>query len=138
MSLRFSGAAAAIAAAALLAGCGNRAGADDDEAPAVTPKPVAFEGQVDAKFAGTWQTADGHSKLEMGKDGKLHVTSMIPGPGGLSKSEVSGAWVASGGDLLFKYSLAGQPESTVKYHATLKDDQLTLAGSRLSTIYKRS
>lgn len=136
MTHRPLGMALALASAVLVAGCKN---ADDEYAPAVLPKVYPFEGKVDTRYVGTWKTADGNSTLDILKDGKLDIETVNFSQNGKSVGHVSGDWLTSGSDLMFKYSIGKQAPTVLKYTATLDGAKLTLqlADSKTKTVYTR-
>jgi hypothetical protein len=124
---------AAIAAATMAGGCNK---ADDDSTP--PPKPVSFEGTVDEKYVGNWQTADGRQGLNLAKDGSVKILATQPTPHGDQKSTFDGQWLASSDGLHLKY-LDHSQEMTIRYKTALSADSMTLSemGGRLKTKYLR-
>ena len=127
---------AAIAATVLAGGC---KGADDEYAPAFVPKTYAFEGKLEPKYVGAWVSADGSSTLGIVKDGGLKIDTASRSVAGKSLSHVAGQWLASGGTLMFRYTVGSQAPTVLKYSATLSGNTLTLqqADGRAKTTYKR-
>lgn len=121
----------AAIAAILAAGCqgGN---AEDEYEPAVVPKSVAFEGKVDAKYAGTWKSADGSSTLALAEDGRLKIESVVNSQNGKSTSKTEGKWLASGNDLLFQYGT-----TTLRNGASFEKGKLILQHGRMKTVYSK-
>ena len=129
-------AAPVLIAAVLIAGCKKE---DDEFAPAVVPKTYAFEGKVDPKFAGSWESADHSSTMEIEKDGGLKIDTTSNSVVGKSVSHVTGNWLVNGNDLMFRYTVGTQTPTVLKYVATLSGNTLTLkqAEGRQATAYKR-
>lgn len=128
---------ASIALLLIAAGCDPGA-SESDEGPA-KPKVVAFQGEVDPSFVGLWKTAKETSCLDLRKDGTAKIMSAVPTPKGIEKASIDGKWLVSNGNLLLKYTVPNQTETTVKYPATLAGKQLTLdQGSRSKMVYTRS
>lgn len=127
---------AALIGAALAFGCRK---ADAEDEPAVVPKAVAFEGQVDSKFAGAWTSANAGSILDLEKDGSATITTAIHSQNGKSTATNSGHWLVSGSDLVLRYADASRNETTVKYAAKLSGNTLELQqpGGRLKTTYTK-
>lgn len=121
---------------ALLGGCKSE---KDELEPAVVPRTVSYQGEVDAKYVGNWKGRAGNSTLLLGKDGSLVIESITNSVNGKSKSHIEGMWLADSGDLLFRYKEKSGDETTLKYKADLKGDQLVLQqqGGRLKTEYVR-
>ena len=134
MTFRFLGVAAV--AATIMFGC---KGTDDDLEPAVVPKAVTFEGDVDSKYVGLWKSSDGNSTLDLSKEGVVKIDQKIVAANGKSTSHVEGTWLAKGDDLLFRYPERSGGETTLKYAAKLKGNTLVLgqSGGRLKRTYVR-
>lgn len=122
--------------ASVLVGCKNP---DDDVEPPVLPKTVAFEGQVDAKYAGAWKSADGGSALDLAKDGTAALDATTNSSKGPSKSHLKGKWLAKDGNLVFSYLDASGNPTTLQYGAKLSGNTLVLQqpGGKLKTTYTR-
>ena len=130
------GMVAAVAAAVLAAGC---KGADDEFAPAVVPKTYAFEGKLEPKFVGVWNSTDGSSMMEIVKDGGLKIDTTSRSITGKSVVHVSGEWLADGDSLMFRYVVGTQSPTVLKYSAELSGNTLTLkqVDGKVKTTYKR-
>ncbi len=87
-----------------------------------TPK-VAFEGQQDERFVGTWASEDGKSTYTLESDGKYNLKAKISTPGGAMDTESGGSWAVNGDRFLIK-DPAG---NVVPYTFELKDGKLTLS-----------
>ena len=126
----------AVIAATLLLGCKNT---DDDVEPAVLPKKVTFEGDVDSKYVGLWKSPDGASMLDLSKEGVVKIEQRIVAANGKSTSHVEGTWLAKGDDLLFRYPEKSGGETTLKYAAKLSGNTLVLgqSGGRIKRTYVR-
>jgi len=129
--------AALIAASIQMAGC---KGANEDFAPAILPKTFAFEGKVEPKYVGTWHSTEGHSTVDILKDGALKVETVTQSVAGKSVVNVSGQWLASGDNLMFRYQDKSHRSIVLKYAASVSGNTLVLqqATSRLKTSYHRS
>lgn len=125
---------AATAAVFFSAGC-NTSEADEP----FKPPTVTFEGKVDVQYVGNWETADKRSGLNLSKDGSAKIKVVAASPSGDQKSELNGSWLASDGFLLLKYGKSGQPDTVLKYEATLKGNSMDLKqkGGRMTTHYSR-
>jgi len=136
MSRKSLGMAVALAAAVLVAGCKN---ADEEEAPAFVPKTYAFEGKLEPTYVGSWNSVDGTSMLDIGKDGSLNIDTTTRSVAGKNTSHVVGKWLASGSTLMFQYTVGTQPTTVLKYTASLSGKSLTLqqADSRVKVKYNR-
>jgi len=128
---------AAVAATMMIVGCKN---ADDEFAPAFVPKTYAFEGKVEQKFVGNWSSTDGISKMDIAKDGTLSIDTTTRSMAGKAVTHVSGQWLSSGDSLMFRYSIGTQPQTVLKYKATLSGSTLTLQqeGGKAKVSYKRA
>jgi len=115
--------ALAAVTAFVLAGCSPTE--DPDSGPAM-PKPVSFEGKVDPALVGNWSTKDLHSVITLFKGGEALILAVAKTPGGEAKSQYAGQWLSTPNDLLLKYSVPGQGDTTVKYGYKLADGKLTL------------
>lgn len=131
--LKIFAAAALLLSVGVLAGCGSGE-ADEIETPAAR-QAIAFEGNLDPAYAGTWITADKTSTLVLAADGKANMTNVAVGRG---TTKAKGEWKISGANLLFK--VEGPEPYVSRYDAELKGDSLKLKqkSSKLNVEYKRS
>ncbi len=121
-----------------LGGAGCNSAAPDPEDGPPKPKVVAFDGAVDSTFVGDWQTAKGSSGLDLRPDGTVTISSSNPTPGGIQNLKLEGKWLVSQGNLLLQYSTKNQPQTTVRYPASLVGDKLTLQqGGRTKSVYTK-
>lgn len=129
--------AVAGAAAILFLSAGCSPPEEPDAGPPM-PKKVLFEGKVDAALVGKWSTKDGHSVIDLSSDGKANIVAVASTPGGKQKTEYAGEWLSTPDDLLLKYVVPLQGESTVKYAFKLAGSHLTLtSGIGTKTEYQK-
>lgn len=121
---------------AVLFGC---KGEDDELAPAVKPRTFTFEGKPDARFAGTWQSKDGRSTLDMTKEGGLKIATAVQSQQGKNVSTVEGDWGVSGDRLSMRYAEKSGENTVLKYVAKLDGNTLELTpdGGKIKTVYSR-
>jgi hypothetical protein len=126
----------AFAVAIGVTGC---KGADDEYAPAVGPKTYPFEGKIDTKYVGAWQSSPPGSKLDILKDGTLKLENVTHSVAGTTVSHVAGTWLSSGNNLMFRYVVGTQEPTVLKYSTTLSKNSLVLvpAGGTAKTTYNR-
>jgi hypothetical protein len=127
---------ALTAAAILFSGCTK---SDDEFAPAFVPKTYAFDGNIEPKYVGSWQSSDGASTMQIVKDGSLNIETTARSIAGKSVTSVSGKWLASGDTLKFRYVVGKQEPTVLKYTASLSGNTLTLklADGKAKTVYSR-
>jgi hypothetical protein len=116
-------------------GCAPSDGVDGETGP---PK-VAFEGKVEPALAGTWETADKSSVLELGKDGALNLSSTFPTPQGKQTSTKRGRWLVGDGKMRLQYPAADGSPETIAYAMNRNGDRMTLSTKvpKLETDYVR-
>ncbi len=136
MKLASFGMGAAFAAAILVAGCKK---ADDEFAPAFVPKTYTFQGKLDPVYSGTWVASDGSSTLDIQKDGTLKIDSVTRSVAGKSVSHITGKWLVDSTSLMFQYTVGSQPQTVLKYGATVSGSSLTLVqeGAKRKMVYKK-
>ncbi len=126
----------ALAVAVPLSGCGKP---DDEYAPAVAPKTVAFDGKIDDHYIGNWVETTGESKMGLQKDGALSIETTLNSMKGKSTTYVTGKWLVNGPSLLLEYLDKGGKPMVLKYAAELNGNSLTLkqGNGRLKSTYSR-
>jgi hypothetical protein len=134
VKVHFSLVAASMAATTLL-GCRG----DDEITKVPTRTSYTFEGSVDPKFVGEWQTQPAPAALTLRKDGSDEMVVVAVAPRHTSSHKVEGQWLVSGTDLLLKYSEKAGGATTLKYKTTLSGNTLNLvdAASGVKLTYHR-
>lgn len=127
---------AATVLVAVAVGC---KGEEDDTEPAVVPKVVAFEGDVDPMYAGNWASKDGSSTLDMKADGGLKLGVTSNSQNGKSTSSYDGKWLANKGELRLKYKDSSGQDTVLAYAAQLTGNTMVLqqSGGKMKTTYTR-
>src|SRR5580658_5481492 len=96
---RLSQVVALATAATLVSGplvsCQSGAAPGDPDGPPA-PAKVAFQGNTDPTFVGTWKSAKGDSTLDLAKDGTLKSETTAQTAGGKSDVKVTGEWLIDG------------------------------------------
>jgi hypothetical protein len=115
-------------------GCSEGDGAESDEP---IRQKIAFEGEPQDRFAGTWKSADGVSTYKLNKDGSYELDSKIKVQGrGPIESHLKGEWRVQADRLLFR----DQRGDVVPYAYSITGDtlELSLTGRLKSkTVLKR-
>jgi hypothetical protein len=55
--------------------------------------PVAFRGEVDKRFVGTWKTSKGDATYDLKADGAYSLEARVSTPGGTLDTKSNGKWL---------------------------------------------
>ena len=125
-------------AALVSLGCSKGDGSSDVvEASTPSTEVVAFEGAIDPKLAGTWESSDHRSTLILKKDGSASLKSSVATPKGPENSDVPAKWKTGPGTLLIQKD----GSEVIRYYMTSKaNDEMALQrvkGSTIKIVYQR-
>ena len=119
-----------IALLAAVFGCGK---APEDEVVSDTKPPAQkFEGVVDKKLVGTWQTANKKNLIILSADGSAKMHNEIGTPKGPQIIDVTMQWKVDKDRIAFQKQ---DDMSVQSYGVDLKGDTLNLKTSKTSTEY---
>lgn len=114
---------ASLAATFFIVGCAPT----DDEIVGVDKTSVAFKGEPDKRFVGTWKSTSIDSTYKLAENGTyaLHSRVKMPGGPGMINADSKGEWRLDGDKLLFKDAQG----NVVPYDYTLVGDTLTFTST---------